>query len=247
MDNILPLYSHASTYDLMFDGRQDVDFWTKRVLQYGGDCLEICCGTGRLLLELAAIGVEAHGLDYSQSMLDEAHKKAAERGLDAHLQSGDMRDFDFKRTFSSLLIVSNAFGHLYTLEDVQRHFTSVKRHMGMHSRYMVDMFVPRLDLLLEKCRRLMANFTDPADGHTVTVYEESRYDHAAQVKHNRWFYEKQGATQRIEVLPLRIYFPQELDALLTLSGFRIVEKLGDYDGSPFGDGAPHQLIICELQ
>ena len=51
---------------------------------------------------------------------------------------------------------------------------------------------------------------------------------------------------RIDSLDMRIFFPQELDALISLNGLRVVEKLGDYDGSPFGTRAPKQLMICQL-
>ena len=43
---------------------------------------------------------------------------------------------------------------------------------------------------------------------------------------------------------MRIFFPQELDALITLCGLDVVEKLGNYDGSPFGSRSPKQLMIC---
>jgi hypothetical protein len=44
---------------------------------------------------------------------------------------------------------------------------------------------------------------------------------------------------------MRIYFPRELDALLKYNGFRIEEKLGNYDGSPFESYSPQQIAICE--
>ncbi|MBT9151352.1 MAG: hypothetical protein DDT40_01545 [candidate division WS2 bacterium] len=43
---------------------------------------------------------------------------------------------------------------------------------------------------------------------------------------------------------MRIYFPQELDALLKYNGFRIEEKFGNYIETPFASAAPKQLIVC---
>ena len=48
-----------------------------------------------------------------------------------------------------------------------------------------------------------------------------------------------------EELRMRLYFPQELDALLQLSGFAIEAKYGNYDDSPFASNTPKQLVICE--
>jgi hypothetical protein len=43
---------------------------------------------------------------------------------------------------------------------------------------------------------------------------------------------------------MRIYFPQELDAMLKYNGSEIEAKLGDYNGRPFDSEAPKQLVIC---
>jgi len=244
MRNDVPLlYQQASAYDRMFTQQEDAAF--HKTLVRGGDCLEICCGTGRMLLELAAAGVEAHGLDFSAQMLDEARNKAAARGLTVHLHQGDMRAFDLGRTFSTIFIVLNSFCHLYTLDDVQRHLQAVRRHARMDTLYIVDIFTPRLDLLLRSERTHIMDFSDPNDNLPVAVYEESRYDNATQMKLNRWLYEKAGSIVAEGELPMRIFFPQELDALLTLNGFRIAQKFGDYDGSAYGDGSPHQIVLCE--
>ena len=247
MNAVLPLYQYGAAYDRMFDRRDDADFYKSLLGGYGGDCLEICCGTGRVLLELAAAGLEAHGLDYAEPMLTEARKKAADRGLDVNLHMGDMRQFDLGRTFTTIFVVSNSFTHLYTLVDVQNHLNSVKRHMRSGSKYIVDVFTPRLDLLLETSRQHIMDFVDPDDNQPVAVYQESQYNPATQVKLNRWFYEKDGKIDSTGDLPMRMFFPQELDALLTVNGLRIVEKLGGYDGSAYDKHSAHQIVICETR
>lgn len=245
MDNILPLYQQGAVYDRMFDHIKDADFYKNLALSYGRDCLEICCGTGRVLLELAAAGLEAYGLDYAQPMLEEARKKADERGLNVQLHVGDMRHFDLGRTFSTILIVANSFAHLYTLDDVHQHLECVKRHARPDTKYIVNFFNPRIDFLLVTERRHIMDFVDPFDNQPVAVYEEGEYDDATQIRMNRWFYKKGEQLEPARDLPMRIFFPQELDALLTLNGFRILQKIGNYDGTSFSKGSPHQILICE--
>ena len=48
--------------------------------------LEIACGTGRFTAMLAEEGADIVGLDISSAMLQEAREKAAERGVDDHLE-----------------------------------------------------------------------------------------------------------------------------------------------------------------
>lgn len=45
-------------------------------------------------------------------------------------------------------------------------------------------------------------------------------------------------------LNLRMYFPQELDAMLHYNGLTIQQKWGGWDRSPFGPGSNHQLYPC---
>jgi hypothetical protein len=42
---------------------------------------------------------------------------------------------------------------------------------------------------------------------------------------------------------LRVYFSQELDALLVLNGFSVGHKYSDYDLSPFTAASP-KLLPC---
>jgi ubiquinone/menaquinone biosynthesis C-methylase UbiE len=68
------------TYDRRFNHTLDVPFFRAQVQKNGGDCLELCCRTGRLLLELAAGDFDAYSVDFAPAMLNEAHEKAAARG-----------------------------------------------------------------------------------------------------------------------------------------------------------------------
>ena len=46
---------------------------------------------------------------------------------------------------------------------------------------------------------------------------------------------------------MRMYFPQELDALLKYNGLPVAQKFSDYAGTPFGPGATKQLIVCTAE
>ena len=75
--------------------------------------------------------------------------------------------------------------------------------------------------------------------------ETSRYDPATQVNYALWQY-RNAATQETWHVPLelRMYFSQELDALLHYNGFTIEHKYGWFDGRPFDADSPKQLIVC---
>jgi hypothetical protein len=43
---------------------------------------------------------------------------------------------------------------------------------------------------------------------------------------------------------MRQFFPQELDSLFIYNGFRIEQKYGDSDESPFTGESPKQIIVA---
>lgn len=87
-------------------------------------------------------------------------------------------------------------------------------------------------------------YTDPDSGEDIEVWESYTYNTATQIKTAIWRSVKGGEAFRQEQFDIKMFFPQELDALLKLSGFEIIEKYGDYDYSNFSDQSPKQLIIC---
>lgn len=68
--------------------RGDTSDWEDRALfadlieERGGPVLDVGCGTGRLLLDYLAQGIDIDGLEISAEMLDILRAKAAMSGLD---------------------------------------------------------------------------------------------------------------------------------------------------------------------
>jgi hypothetical protein len=94
-------------------------------------------------------------------------------------------------------------------------------------------------------RRPVAEYPDPEGRGQVTITETLAYDRASQISHILWYYSI-GDRQDVfvEELNMRIFFPQELDALLVCSGLTLEAKYGDYDERPFASDSPKQLPVC---
>ena len=68
--------------------------------------LEICCGTGRILLPMARAGHEMHGMDINCHMLSRLFKKA--RGVsNIHIHLGDVLTADWGTGFDTVLLAGN--------------------------------------------------------------------------------------------------------------------------------------------
>jgi SAM-dependent methyltransferase len=246
MDEQLPLYADGRIYDQIFNETRDIPYWQEQLGQVEGPVLELSCGTGRILLEIAARGADAYGLDLSVGMLAYAAHKAEKRRLHINLHHGDMRGFELNQRFAAIYVPNNALGHLYQRRDIEAHLACVRRHLQPDGLYLLDMFVPNPALLApdDGGREPFSQYLDPDDGSIIDIYQTGEYDHATQIKHATWSCLRNNQLIRKEPFTIRMFYPQELDALLIYNGFEIVAKYGGYDRSPFGSHSRCQLIVA---
>ena len=243
-------YSDARMYDLMFPGGGPaVDYYRAEVARHGGRVLELGCGTGDKLIPIASDGHSCVGLDFSPDMLAEAERKASDRGAAVEWVQGDMRSFDLGRTFDFVFITANSLLHLQEAEDLVSCFRSVRRHLAPGARFVFDVFNPSVRLLAEadgvRRTRESLSFVDPDRGE-VRVDVAETYDAAAQVTRGTWYLSTDSEPDFVVVpLEIRSIFPQELPLLVARGGLQLVDRLGDWSGSPFAGDASLQLCICQ--
>lgn len=244
-------YSDPSLYDLLFPGSGPaVDFYRAQADRAGGSVLELGSGTGRKLIPIAAEGHECVGLELSTEMLAQARRKADEQSVSVEWLQGDMRDFDLGRSFDLIIIPANSLLHLHEPQDLVACFRSVRRHLAPGGQLVLDIFNPSVALLAtadgQRRERESLAFTDPRRG-PVTVDVAERYDAAAQVTRGTWFFSTAEEPDfLVTPLEIRSIFPQELPLLLELGGLRLVERFGDWSGSPFNDESGLQVCVAEV-
>jgi len=241
------LYSDGRYYDLQTkDFLEDIPFYLRQIQKFGQPVLELACGTGRITIPLAEKGIQMTGLDVSEAMLSQARMKARAKGVDIQWILADCRDFQLDRTFRLVFIPINSIAHLHDLESLEVFFSRVKEHLAPGGRFIIDVFNPRLDILMRDPtkRYPVAQYPDPDGRGMVTVTENNVYDAAQQINRIRWYYKIGQTEERVVENNMRILFPQELDGLLLYCGFAIEAKFGNYDETPFESTSPKQLIVC---
>jgi SAM-dependent methyltransferase len=241
------IYLDGRHYDRLFDGGgADLPFWLSLVHQYGDPVLELACGTGRVSLVLAEAGFRVAGLDRSEGMLGEARRKSHEAGLDVEWVAADMRDFELRRAFSLVILPGNALCHLLDLGGFESCMAHVRKHLAPHGRFAIDVFVPKMGLLINcpGARSPFAEYDDPEGRGRIVVTESYVYERDTQIKRVTFHRAIPGVTEEVDSqLNLRMFFPQELDALLKYNGFVIEGKYGGYDRSAFDVRSEKQLIV----
>jgi SAM-dependent methyltransferase len=242
------IYQDGRHYDRMFDPERDVPFFLAEARALGGPVLELACGTGRILQPIADAGLPATGIDTSPGMLAEAERKARSGKSTPRYLQQDMRHFRLHERFSLIFIAGNSICHLLDFDSFRSCMTSVREHLAEGGRFIVDVFVPRLQFLLvdPAARNRMTEYDDPDGAGRVVVTQSSRYDPITQVNSVRTFHKHPGAAGELEgSLQMRMYFPQELQALLIYNGLRLLGAYGDYDKQPLTSASTRQLYIVE--
>lgn len=249
----------AEYYELipLSKDRRDLEFYLDYARQAGGRVLELGCGTGRILVPIAAAGLEVVGLDLADAMLAKCREKL--QGLPHEVQRrvrlvrSDMTDFDLGERFALVTIPFRPFQHLLGVEQQLACLGSIARHLAPKGRLVFDVFQPDLRRLHDPVYRQETDEVPErtlADGRRFRVTSRVlAFRRAEQINEVELIYHitsPDGREERIvEPLTLRYFFRYELEHLLARGGFRVMDVFGDFDRSPLRDDSPEMIFMAE--
>ena len=230
---------------------EDIDLVAELARQAGGDVLELGCGTGRVLVPVAAAGCPVTGVDASPALLDIARRKLETAGLAARadLVEQDLRTFDAGAArFSFAYCVSNTLMHLTSAADQVRVLRRAHRHLQPGGTLLLALFNPDVPRLVEVAglQELADRWTDAASGAEVIKWCVRNVDWTAQIQDTLFIYEEIFADGRVQrtlcPFPLRFLWRHEAELMLARSGFDVDAVWGSFDGDPY-DAASENLIL----
>ncbi|HET7035222.1 MAG TPA: class I SAM-dependent methyltransferase [Thermomicrobiaceae bacterium] len=242
----------AQLYDVFpFDA--DIPFY-QELAGREAQVLELACGTGRVLVPLAAAGHEITGLDASPHMLALARAKLAAVGPQvaerANLVEGDMRGFSLDREFDLAIIAAKSIAYLTDRREQLQALRAVTAHLRPGGRLALDLLHPAPAFLAERPGSLRQDVAQVlADGRLVARTETLvDNDRAAQVRRIRSAYEivaPDGAvTKHYVEWPYRYLFRFEAEHLLERAGFTVEALYGGYQHEPFVSDSPLMLFVA---
>jgi SAM-dependent methyltransferase len=237
----------------------DVAFWSAIVRSVAPRrMLELACGTGRLTLPLARLGVvgELVGLDNSEPFLERLRSRLSGESLPTRVEvvAGDMRAPPVDGPFELIAIPFNSLAYLTAREDRVACLRAVRGLLAPEGCFAFDLVAPRYDFLseaLSPCPPMRVDADHSARDRGVSRFLRSytdAYDPASQTLHstNRYeiFYEDGRVEHRIADLDWHIYFPDELELLLEAAGLAVVERYGDYERGPWNRASRRYLWLA---
>ncbi|HWE60827.1 MAG TPA: class I SAM-dependent methyltransferase, partial [Chloroflexota bacterium] len=222
--------------------------------------LEIGAGTGRLTIPLAREGARSGfrvtGVEAEAPMLRRAQERRAAEP-DAvrealQLVAGDVRSLDLAEQFDLALLPYGVAHHLLEIEDQVAAWRAVRRHLRRDGLLCVDLNMPEPTLLacaVDGSARSVDMDVDDHQGHHLRRSVASRYSLSRQLLMHAYRYESDqpGGERHCyrSDFAMHVFFPREVQLLCLLTGYRVEQLNGSYEGEPFGDRS--RLLIVQAR
>ena len=247
----------AELYDLIpqYAGRLDYKFYTDLCRSSGGKVLELGCGTGRVLIRVAAAGCEIVGLDLSPFMLAKCRERLASQTEAVQnrvkLAQANMTDFDLQEKFSTIIIPFRPFQHLVSVRDQLACLRCANAHLPIGGKLAIDFFqvdfskikdprrteetedVSELKMpdgrRLRRCSRIVATHRAEQYNDVELIYYLT--DHSCETK------------RLVQSFPFRYFFRYEVEHLFARAGFEVTELYGNFDKTPLADDSPEMIFV----
>ncbi|MEM1750089.1 MAG: methyltransferase domain-containing protein [Desulfurococcaceae archaeon] len=186
----------------------------------GSRILDLGCGYGRISIELAKLGYNVIGFDYSYDLLKIAEESAKKQGVRVEFVRGDMRELPYQNEFDAVVSWDTSFG--YFTDDENEHVIHlISRSLKEGGRLVLDLH--NRDAYIRKY---------------LGVKEEDFGDYRV---HSEWTFEV--LTSRLVIKELLIdlrtgltktymsfireYTIPEMSRMLRSAGLRIIKFYGD--------------------
>lgn len=240
-DSFLNAMLEKDFYEGYYDGYKE--FYLKLAQKYGeGGIIDIACGTGAVLLSLAEKGFDIDGTDLSSAMVEIAKKNAEKKGLNLDIFAANMAELKSNRKYSLAIIARGGFMNLLTPELQRQALMSIKDNLKPNGILTFNTFCPDVKIQYEQLDKPTDKFTFNleyinAQGNRERIYNSSSYNQESQITSEVWKFEtideeNNVIKTRFREFKLRQTYKMEMEYLIELCGFEIVNIYGDYHENP---------------
>ena len=236
----------------------DINFYLEYSRLATGRILELGCGTGRVLLPIALSGYKITGIDLSTYMLAKCQEKLAQQPPKVKrrvkLVQGDMCNFKTNEIYSMITVPFRGFQHLTTVEEQKACLGSAHQHLASDGILILDLFHPFPPRLVANPQYASEKEDFPetklTDGRTLRrtnrILECHRDQQYNLVEIIYYVSYPDGKTERLkQTFPMRYFFRYEVEHLLNLCGFQVINLFGNFDKSEFSNDSPEMIFIAK--
>jgi ubiquinone/menaquinone biosynthesis C-methylase UbiE len=199
--------------------------------------LDLACGWGRHSVALARSGLRVTGLDFSDTLLARARKRAQAAGVAPELVKGDMREIPWSERFDLVVSMYSSLGYFLSDED------DLKVLRGVHRA-----LKPGGVLVMETMHRdhIMGGYAERDWWSTdsgATVWVEREFDAVEGISREWTRWSKAGKSgEKYHEMQLRT--ATEWDRLLREAGLIPQDWYGDWGLAPFTHKSEELIVVC---
>ena len=189
--------------------------------------LDLCCGTGRMTLELARRGYDMTGVDLSPEMLGVAKENAESEGLDILWLCQDMREFELYGTVELCVCLLDSVNHLTERHDLMKCLSLVHNYLSPDGLFIFDINGKG------KFERVYAdNAFVVEDGSNMCVWQNyyNKKNGFCDFYITLFSEAEDGTYERLdEVQRERAYSIRQIKGALSEAGFEFIGAYSDFD------------------
>jgi SAM-dependent methyltransferase len=226
---------YARYYDLLYrdkDYAGESRFVADKLRAYApkqAAVLELGCGTGGHAIELARLGYDVSGVDFSEAMLNEANRRRDTLAppLSGRLRFayGDVRDARIEGRFAAVISLFHVVSYQQTNDDLARTLATAAAHLPAGGVFLFDFWYGPA-VLTQRPETRVKELEDEAV--RITRIARSRVrdnEDLVEVQYRILVEEKDSGRMRWldETHVMRYLFLPEIDAFLASAGMRRVE------------------------
>ncbi len=179
--------------------------------------IELGCGSGRLVCDMATRGFAMTGLDLNSTALEYCQKKLKKLGVKAETVMGDMTNFKFDQPFDAAVNAINTFRHLESEEAALAHLDCVAEHLKPGGVFVLSLHLLPPDGDLWGTERWSAKDDQQSVYYALTVVETSMKTRLEKLRISMLVKRKQESFRLSDHITLRIYSATQLKSLLAKS------------------------------
>lgn len=245
----------ASYYDLdLLDDPGDVDMYLAFAAAGDGRILELCAGSGRICMPLAAAGHRVTAVDRDPHMLDRARAAWAQHGpagggsLD--LLELDITELELAERFDLVILALNS---LLLLNDRAAQAAALRvmaRHLAPGGRAVIDCWLPAPDDLALYDGRAVLEWVrrDEERGEWVAKTASARYQSATATGEVTTLFDAWRDGEPVRRLmrrdTIRFIGAGELLTMVERAGLAAETTAGDYELGALAGDSERLVVVC---